>query len=50
MRGPAVNDQENLILGPDYEPPEKLNKNIGIHAAFLLDHEPHMAARGDGRY
>src|SRR5260370_25259134 len=49
MRGPAVNDQKNLVLGPDHEPPEKLNEHIGIDAAFLLDHEPHVAARRDGR-
>src|SRR6266481_8812691 len=49
MRRPAVNDQKNLVLGPDHEPPEKLNEHIGIDAAFLLDHEPHMAARGDRR-
>src|SRR5260370_1957906 len=45
MRGPAVNDEKNLVLGPDPEPPEKLNEHIGIDAAFLLDHPPHMAPR-----
>src|SRR5258707_4432725 len=34
MRGPAVNDQKNLVLGPDHEPPEKLNEHIGIDAAL----------------
>ena len=48
MGRPAVNDQKNLVLGPDHEPPKKLNEHISVHAAFLLDHEPHMAARGDG--
>jgi hypothetical protein len=46
IRRPAVNDQENLVLGPDYESPDKINKDIGIHAA--RDREPHMTARGDG--
>src|SRR5215471_2904878 len=49
MRRSAVNNQKNLVLGSGHEPPEKLNEHIGIDATFVLDHEPHMATRGDGR-
>src|SRR5258708_24468291 len=49
MRRPAVNDQKNLVLGPDQDPHENLNEHIGISAQFPLNHEPHMAARGDRR-
>src|ERR1700757_551160 len=45
MGGPAVNDEENPVLGTDHQPPEKLDESIGVDAAFFLDHEPHVTAR-----
>ena len=45
----AVNDQENTVLGANHQPPKKLDENVGVDAAFFLDHEPHMAARSHRR-
>src|SRR5215471_7715015 len=45
----AVNDEENTALGADHQPPKKLDENLGVDAAFFLDHEPHMAARSHRR-
>src|SRR5207248_6157631 len=49
MGWPAVNDEENLVLGADHQPSEKLDENLGVDAAFFLDHEPHVAARSNRR-
>src|ERR1700746_1956535 len=49
MGGAAIDDQKNLVPGPDHEPLEKLDENSGVDPAFLLGHEPHLPARGDGR-
>ena len=45
----AVNDEKNLVLGADHQTPNKLDENLGVDAAFFLDHEPHMAARSHRR-
>src|ERR1700751_6449873 len=45
----AVNDEENPVVGADHQPLEELNENVGVDAAFFLDHEPHMAARSHRR-
>src|SRR6516162_8571949 len=45
----TVNDEENTVLGANHQPPEKLDENTGVDAAFFLDHEPHMAARSHRR-
>src|SRR5213082_759598 len=49
MGWPAVNDEENLVLGADHQPLKKLDENLGVDVAFFLDHEPHMAARSHRR-
>src|SRR5258705_12869567 len=36
MRRPAVNNQKNLVLGPDHEPPEKLNDTSPLTPPFSL--------------
>src|SRR5207248_10438310 len=41
--------EENLVLGADHQPSEKLDENLGVDAAFFLDHEPHVAARSNRR-
>ena len=50
MGGSAIDDQENRALGADDQSLQKLDEHIGVDAALLDDHEPHMAARGDRRY
>src|ERR1700719_1537018 len=45
----SIDDQENRALGTGDEALEKFDENIGVDAASVLDHEPHLAARGDCR-
>src|SRR6202021_3822725 len=46
MRRAAIDDQEDRTGGADQQAFEKLDKDLGIHAAGRLDHEPHAAFRG----
>ncbi len=41
--------QNDFALGAGNQSRHKLDKHRSVDAAFLLDHEPHLAARGDRR-
>src|SRR6266404_7172809 len=45
----SIDDQENRACGAGDEALEKFNEDSGIDTALLLDHEPHLASRGDRR-
>src|SRR5271169_3103540 len=47
MGGTPIDDQENRACGAGDEALEKFNEDSGIDTALLLDHEPHLASRGD---
>jgi len=49
MGGTSIDDQENRACGAGDEALEKFNEDSGIDTALLLDHEPHLASRGDRR-
>src|SRR6202049_422929 len=49
MGGTSIDDQENRACGAGDEALEKFNKDSGIDTALLLDHEPHLASRGNRR-
>src|ERR1700730_17178781 len=49
MGGTSIDDQENRACGTGDEALEKFNEDSGIDTALLLDHEPHLASRGDRR-
>src|SRR5882724_149611 len=49
MGGTSIDDQENRSFGAGDEALEKFNEDSGIDTALLLDHEPHLASRGDRR-
>src|SRR5271169_1792337 len=49
MGGTSIDDQENRAFGAGDEALEKFNEDSGIDTALLLDHEPHLASRGDRR-
>src|SRR3979490_310280 len=49
MGGTSIDNQENRAFGAGDEALEKFNEDIGIDTALLLDHEPHVASRGDRR-
>src|SRR4029077_8251898 len=49
MGGTSIDNQENRACGTGDEALEKFNEDSGIDTALLLDHEPHLAARGDRR-
>src|ERR1035438_6270749 len=49
MRGASINNQEDRAFGTYEQSFEKLDKDTRIHTARFLDHEPHMAFRGDHR-
>src|ERR1700735_5711024 len=49
MGGASIDDQENCAFGAGDEALEKFDKDSGINAALLLDHEPHLASRGNRR-
>src|SRR5580700_2137530 len=49
MGGASIDDQENRAFGAGDKALEKFNEDSGIDAALLLDHEPHLASRGDRR-
>src|ERR1700730_8645223 len=49
MGGTSIDNQENRAFGAGDEALEKFNEDIGIDTALLLDHEPHLASRGDRR-
>src|ERR1700730_6073981 len=49
MSGASIDDQENRAFGAGDKALEKFNEDSGIDAALLLDHEPHLASRGDRR-
>src|ERR1700720_1165041 len=47
--GTSIDNQENRACGAGDEALEKFNEDSGIDTALLLDHEPHLASRGDRR-
>src|SRR6266700_4615923 len=49
MSGTSIDNQENRACGAGDEALEKFNEHSGIDTALLLDHEPHLASRGDRR-
>src|SRR6476646_6383759 len=49
MGGTSIYDQENRAYGAGDEALEKFNEDSSIDTALLLDHEPHLASRGDRR-
>ena len=49
MGGTSIDDQENRACGAADEALEKFNEDSSIDTALLLDHEPHLASRGDRR-
>src|SRR5580692_9058918 len=49
MGGTSIDDQENRTCGAGDEALEKFNKDSGIDTALFLDHEPHLASRGNRR-
>src|SRR5277367_651530 len=49
MGGTSIDDQEDRTCGTADEALEKFNEDSGIDTALLLDHEPHLASRGDRR-
>jgi len=49
MRRAAIDDQEYRVRGSNHQTFEKLNEDIGVDAAFFLDHEAHVTARSDRR-
>src|ERR1700704_4309098 len=49
MGGTSIDNQENRAFGAGDKVFEKFNEYIGIDPALLLDHEPHLASRGDRR-
>src|SRR6266403_167749 len=49
MGGTSIDNQENRAFGAGDEALEKFNEDIGVDTALLLDHEPHLASRGDRR-
>src|ERR1019366_10213687 len=42
-------NQENRALRSGDEALEKFDEDVGVDAALLFDHEPHVASRGDRR-
>ena len=49
MRWASIGNQENGALRADKKPLQKLDEDIGVHAAFFLDHETHVPFRRDCR-
>src|SRR5471030_475188 len=49
MRRAAIDDQEYWVRGSNHQTFEKLDEDIGVDAAFFLDHETHVTARRDRR-
>src|SRR6266481_7079130 len=45
----SIDNQENRAFGAGDEALEKFNEDSGIDTALPLDHEPHLASRGDRR-
>ena len=43
----AIHNEKGRSLGAGDQSFQEFDEYIGGDAAFLLDHEPHLAARGD---